>query len=63
MKNNIVIDYRKCISIIDSCTNSKQLISCGNLINNFSRKHKLKQDAHKRWNELYDYWNLKLKTI
>lgn len=53
--SNIVTDYRKCISIIDSCVTLEQFLNCDNLINAFRRKHEKDETSFKRYKELYKY--------
>jgi hypothetical protein len=50
--NSIVTDYRKCVSIIESCKTREQLNSCDNLAENFHQKHEKKRTSLSRWREL-----------
>lgn len=59
----IVIDYRKCVSVINSCLTISHLESCEKLINNFYRKHTNEEGSFKRWKELYKYITSKIKLL
>ena len=51
--DNIVRDYRKCVSIIDSCFSKEQLLNCEKLIEGFKNKHSKNKTSFMRWKELY----------
>lgn len=61
--SSIVIDYRKCISIIDSCTKLYQLNDCENLADNFERKHRSEKTSFKMYKELYGHIKNRIKQV
>jgi len=63
MMSSIVIDYRKCVSIIDSCKNDVQLLNCDNIIKSFETKHRKNSTSWKRYKELSSHIRLRLSEF